>query len=254
MKSINFHAQAAIVTVKTLFKGRFLVFFIPGLVIMLAYIYLTTWGDGYKNLTEKAEDVSYIGGALGWILGGIGDLFSKIFNELYKFLILVLLAPVMTILSENYDAYLTGQKYSFNLIKVINDLVRMIFVVFLALILEFTAYILFYLIISIFVPKFLEPSCYFLITAFFVGFSFYDYSLERYSISTFGSLGFAFKKPLTMVLTGSVFTLIYMIPYVGIPIAPVLTVVYLKIKGIQVHDDGFKEPKIPVEEQKTIES
>lgn len=226
---------------------------------MLGYIYLTTFGSGYKELTKNAADISFVGGALSWILGGIGDLFATLLSETYKFLVLVLLAPVMTILGENFDSYLTGQKYSFNIIKVINDLVRMIFIIIVAIILQFTFYLVFFFILSFFVPKFLEPSCYFLITSFFVGFSFYDYGLERYGVSTFGSLGFAFSKPLTMILTGGVFTLIYMVPYIGIPIAPVLTVmistvVYLKIKGIQVHNNGFVAPKAELVNQETIES
>lgn len=264
MKTFSYHLEAIIATFKTLLKGRFLIFFVPGLAIMLLFLTILSLGSSYNEFTEKAESVSYIGGFLGWLFGGIGDLFSTVLNEIQKFFILVLLSPVMSILSENYDAYLTGQKYKFDIVKLINDIIRAFFVVFIAFILEMSFYLLFFMF-SFLVPDFLEPLCYFLITAFFVGFSFYDYSLERYSVGTFGSLGFAFSKILTMVLTGSIFTLIFMVPYIGIPIAPVLTVmistvVYIKIRGIKVYEDGYVEPvventpELPNEEQKTLEN
>lgn len=264
MKTFSYHLEAIIATFKTLVKGRFVVFFIPGLAIMLLFLTIFSLGGTYNEFTEKASDVSYIGGFLGWLFGGIGSIFSTILNEIQKFFILVLLSPVMSILSENYDAYLTGQKYKFDVVKLINDVIRAVFVVFIAFILEMSCYLLF-TVFSFLVPDALEPACYFLITAFFVGFSFYDYSLERYSIGTFGSLGFAFSKVLTMVLTGSIFSLIFMVPYIGIPIAPVLTVmistvVYIKIRGIKVYEDGYVEPatesqtELPNDDQKTLEN
>jgi CysZ protein len=264
MKTFSYHLEAIIATFKTLIKGRFLVFFVPGLAIMLLFLTIFSLGSTYNEFTEKASDVSYIGGFLGWLFGGIGSIFSTILNEIQKFFILVLLSPVMSILSENYDAYLTGQKYKFDVLKLFNDVLRAVFVVFIALILEMSAYLLFF-VFSFLVPDAIEPVCYFLITAFFVGFSFYDYSLERYSVGTFGSLGFSFTKMLTMVLTGSIFSLIFMVPYIGIPVAPVLTVmistvVYIKIRGIKVYEDGYVEPtaetqsELPNEDQKTLEN
>jgi CysZ protein len=269
MKTFSYHLEAIIATFKTLIKGRFLVFFVPGLAIMLLFLTISSLGSAYNEFTEKASDVSYIGGFIGGIFSWIGDMFGFIFKEIQKFFILVLLSPVMSILSENYDAYLTGQKYKFDVLKLFNDILRAVFVVFIALILEFCLFILlnvFLLLIpDVIQPDFLRPLLLFISASFFVGFSFYDYSLERYSVGTFGSIGFSFSNILTMVLTGSIFTLIFMVPYIGIPIAPVLTVmistvVYIKIRGIKVYEDGYVEPtkesqsELPNEEQKTLEN
>ncbi|MGB0915662.1 MAG: hypothetical protein ACPGVI_06290, partial [Crocinitomicaceae bacterium] len=81
-----------------------------------------------------------------------------------------------------------------------------------------------YWIISWFIGfEILDNIVYFCIAAFFFGFSFYDFALERYEAGVFSSLGFAFSKPLTMILTGGVFLAIYNIPIIGIPAAPVIT-------------------------------
>ena len=95
----------------------------------------------------------------------------------------------------------------------------------------------------------LDPYMYHIIAAFFFGFSFYDFALERYQEGVGSSLYFAFEKPIAMILTGTIFLLIYKIPYVGIPIAPVLaimvsTVVYL-----------YDQKKLPIDNNlKTIEN
>jgi CysZ protein len=65
---------------------------------------------------------------------------------------------------------------------------------------------------------------YYCIASFFFGFAFYDFALERYEKNVISSLGFAFSAPLGMIILGAIFKFIYNIPYVGIPLAPVLVV------------------------------
>ena len=91
--------------------------------------------------------------------------------------------------------------------------------------------------------SFLYDYVFFIIGALFFGFSFYDFALERYETSVFGTLDYAFRNPLTMLLTGGLFMSIYAIPYVGIPLSPVLalmisTIVYLHLtKQIKVQTE-----------------
>ena len=80
---------------------------------------------------------------------------------------------------------------------------------------------------------FLDTIAYILISGFYFGFSFYDYSLERHKQGVFTSLGFAFKNMGTVTLTGLCFLLLFYFPYIGVIVAPVIatmiaTVVYLK--------------------------
>lgn len=254
MKTFSYHLEAIIATFKTLIKGRFLVFLIPGLVIALIFFYLM-----YDSEPDTDES-----GILDSIFVAFDYIKDAILGFLENFIILVILSPVMSILSENYDAYLTGQKYQFDILKLLNDVIRAVFVVFIAMILEFTVLVLLFMF-GLLIPDSLDPYINFITGAFFYGFSFYDYSLERYSENTMSSLWFAFTRPLTMILTGSIFSLIMFVPIVGIALAPVLTVmistvVYIKIRGIKVYEDGYVEPttetqpELPNEEQKTLEN
>lgn len=254
MKTFSYHLEAIIATFKTLLKGRFVVFFVPGLVISLIFFYLM-----YDSEPEVEDS-----GILDSIFSAFDYIKDAILGFLNYFLILVLLSPVMSILSENYDAYLTGQKYQFDFLKLVNDIIRAVFVLFIAMILEFTVLVLVF-IFGFLIPDSLETLISFISASFFYGFSFYDYSLERYSENTMNSLWFAFTRPLSMILTGAIFSLIMLVPIIGIAIAPVLTVmistvVYIKIRGIKVYEDGYVEPvvenspELPNEEQKTLEN
>jgi CysZ protein len=120
--------------------------------------------------------------------------------------------------------------------RIPGDILRMIAVVSIALTLELILSGVWWLITGITGIHFLDGAVYFIIAAFFYGFSFYDYSLERYKIGITGSMNYAFSNALNMFLTGSIFLLLYNIPLVGVIIAPVLTtmlstIVYLNHKS-----------------------
>ncbi len=244
MKTINYHIKGISKTIELLSKGNFLLFFVPGAIITLFFLGVKSITSSIDTATELTSDTSWWNSILEYINSGIHTAF-KIFNivleQLYIFIVLTLLSPFNTFLGEKMDTKLTGQKFSGDFIRFINDFFRMIFVVFIALFLEFLALGL-YWIISFFIDiPLLNEIAYFIISAFFFGFSFYDFALERYEINVMGSIGFAFRNPLTMILTGSIFLFIYKIPLIGIPISPIITlmistVVYLYIrKRLPIH-------------------
>lgn len=250
MKALIHHFHGIRITLSELLQGKFLLFFIPGIIISLVYwitIYYTTSIETPDLIPDTG--VSWLDTATGWIdtgisstVGGIVWVFSVILEQIYIFIIITVLSPFNTALAEKLDSSLTGFKVDFNLVRFINDFIRMIFVVILAITLEFTFIIVYWMVSWILGLDALDPYIYPLMAAFFFGFSFYDFALERYEVGVFGSLGYAFSKPLSMLLTGGIFMLIYHIPYIGIPLAPVLavmisTVVYL-----------YNEGKLPIKE------
>ena len=238
MKTINYHIKGITKTIELLSKGNFLLFFIPGAIITLFFLWLRSFTSSINDAVELASDTSWLDWFYGYINSGVHKAFGildTIFNQLYIFVVLTLLSPFNTFLGEKMDTKLTGQEFSGGFIRFINDFFRMIFVVFIALILEFFTLGIYWIISYFIGSPVIDEIMYFLIAAFFFGFSFYDFALERYEINVMGSLRFAFRNPLTMILTGGIFLLIYNIPLIGIPISPVLTlmistVVYLYIR------------------------
>ena len=88
----------------------------------------------------------------------------------------------------------------------------------IAVTLEISFLIFYYMVSWIFGLGFIDGIMFFIISAFFYGMAFYDFALERDQAGVFGTLGFAFSKPLSMLLTGAIFLIIYSIPVIGIPL------------------------------------
>lgn len=237
--ALALHVTALQATIRPLLQGKFVLFFVPGVIISIGYWFLWYQGQAYREFVQETEQISFIGGAISWILGAIGDVFGFIVDQFYKFLLLVCLSPVMCLLSERFDNHLTGHHFNGGFIRIINDILRAFIVVVLALIMHYffiACWALFSWIISFFIPfmDYLDPIAYFIITSFFIGFSFYDYSMERYQKGVMASFGFGFKHKSYIFLTGALFTSIYYLPFLGIIVAPIVvtmvaTAVYIKV-------------------------
>lgn len=235
MKSFQYHILGITETFKTLSKGKLLIFFLPGAILTLLYISFTAYTSSFTDAVDLTTGYSW----LDWFDSLIKYTFSFLYfiiDQIYIFIVLTVLSPFNTFLGEKFDNQLTGRTIKFDFTRFINEIFRMIFVIILIVFIEIT-FIFFYWLISWIIPDFIDDIVYYIIAAFFFGFSFYDFSLERYEVGVFGSLGYAFSNPLSMIITGTIFLLLYNIPYIGIPISPVLTVmistvVYLNLEKI----------------------
>lgn len=249
MKSFVNHFNGISITLKELFKGNFLLYFIPGVVITLIYLFFQSKTQALEDSIDLATGYSWLDWATSWVDSGISKAFSLlgfIFEQIYIFVIITVLSPFNTSLGEKFDSKLTGNKFDTNVIRFINDFLRMIFIVIIAVVLEFTFIIMYWLLSWTFGLDVLDPFMYHIIAAFFFGFSFYDFSLERYEQGVGSSMYYAFEKPLTMILTGTIFLLVFKIPLIGIPLAPVLaimisTVVYLFDQKKLTNDNNLKK-------------
>ncbi|PHR30288.1 MAG: hypothetical protein COA38_10655 [Fluviicola sp.] len=220
MKAINYHIKGIITSLEQLFKGKYLIYFLPGLILTGIFLYFRS------RFTEIDLTTGYWW--LSWFDSGVSKALSIVdflFEQLYIFIVLTVLSPFFTALGEKYDRELTGKVTEGGILRFINDMIRMIFVVILSLFLEFIFLVIYWLISKIFgFSEMVDTIIYFSIASFFFGFAFYDFALERYEKGVFSSLGFAFSAPIGMIIIGAIFQWLYMIPYIGIPVAPVLVV------------------------------
>ncbi len=244
MKPINYHIKGVIETFKAFAAGKFLIYFIPGAVITIIYLYLIGVTRGYQDAIDLNTGYSWVDWATGYVKEGIDWGFSGLYGlleYLYAFIILTALSPFNTSLAEKFDNSLTGKEFEFNLLRLINDFIRMIFIVILAILLEFCFMIIYWMLSWIFGLDAIDPIVEFIIASFFFGFSFYDFALERYEKGVGSSLHYAFSNPLLMILTGAIFLGIYQIPVVGIPISVVLAVMISTVAYL------YSEKKLPKE-------
>ncbi len=234
IQALKYHWESSIQVFTTLKTGKFLLYFLPGLVIGAIYLVFYFQIHELLERSNSTEDQSWIGSAFSWITSQAFGILDILVFEFYKFFILVILSPVNNILSEKYDTHLTGKAFSFSFLRLVNDFIRMIFLVAAALFLEYLFLVIWWFL-SWVLPDFIGETLFFFISAFFLGFSFYDYSLERYQLGFFRSWNFGFTKLSYVLVTGTLFSLIFKIPYLGVIISPVLitmiaTGVFIKLQ------------------------
>lgn len=234
MNAINDHFFALKLSVLQLAKGKIWLYIIPPVAVALFFYSIFSFFHSISEGAEVAEKLPWVG---EYVTTGVQKTIGFmvwITDEFYKFFILTLLSPINCLLSEKVDNEVTGAKFDGGIARVMKDIVRAIFLLFFTLMLNFLVMFIWYILAWIFNFHVLDNIIYFVIGAFFIGFSFYDFSLERYGVGFFGTVEFGFERMLYMLLTGSVFSLIYLIPVVGLILAPFLvtilsTIVYTKM-------------------------
>lgn len=234
MKSIQNHIYSIQKTFETLSKGKLLLFFLPGLIAGIVFFSIIGVAEGVRDEASGVKDWWLVGGFLGSAVDWIINLFNAVIIFILQFVLLTLLSPFNSALSEKFETEITGKEFKSSIVQFLNDMLRAIFIAILAILMEIASILLVFMF-SWAIPDILENVLYFLIAAFFFGLAFYDYSLERHGVTTIGSIGFAFSHMGHVLLTGSIFSAIFAIPYIGMILAPVLatliaTGAYVKLK------------------------
>lgn len=209
--------------VEMLFKGKYLKFFIASLVAGAIYLYLhdvlNTWERTGTEELQGAESESYVEIASDWM-----TTFMRTFLlEGSKFLLLIVLTPFLTVLSQRVDEDMSKQDFGSSFLAVIKQFFRCILIIIVALLAEYLGLALWWLISNI-LPfgSELDPYVGGAIGAIFIGFTFFDYSLERRDFGITASWRFGKQHWLIFVAVGLLFNLLLMIPYFGVFVAPVI--------------------------------
>lgn len=245
--SLLFHWHGIRITLQQLLQGRFLIYFLPGIILTAAFYIFQLYLEKLQYSYLMESEFSWLDWIYSWINAGTTTVFTvleAVFMQVFIFTVLTLFSPFNTHLSERLDAELTGQEFDHSWARFFNDFIRMLFVVILALMAQLAFLVAYWSVAWIVGSDLLNSIVYFTFAAFFFGFSFYDFSLERYGKGMFETFNYSFSNPLKTVLTGSIFLLIYKVPYIGIPLAPVLAVMISTI--VYLYDTG-KLPAIPTD-------
>ncbi|MDZ4824006.1 MAG: EI24 domain-containing protein [Flavobacteriales bacterium] len=150
--------------------------------------------------------------------------------KLGKYLVLMVMSPIMALLSERTDKILTGENYPFDGPQFVRDVLRGVLLALRNIFMELFSIIALWMIetVIIFVmpplalllaPVFLILS--FAIGAYFFGFSTIDYTNERQRLKIGESVKSIRSMKGVAVGNGAMFSLFFMIPFVGTTIATV---------------------------------
>lgn len=193
-------------------------FLIPGALITLSYLFFQ-WIFGWLDPTDSLPADA------GWwsrLMHTIEESGKWIVHSFYQFIMITILSPVMAILAERADNFLSGAKFDGGLTRILKDLLRTIMIVTTAFFFFFIIYLVWNMFAWIVGLGFLTPYIMFLVNAFFIGFAYMDYALERYQYSIGKSWQYGVKNSWVMLGLGALFSAIFYIPYLGALAAPFL--------------------------------
>lgn len=205
-------------------------YFLPGIISMFlfgGFIYLGEYLS--LNLASALENFFKL-----QEYGSILYIFIKIlvwictvffYYLVYKSLLLVIISPILSYISERVETHLTGKKFDFTFKDNLRFLIRGIDIGLKSFFKQMVGTCVVMLLGFIFPINLSIPLLIFIIQGYFTGFSFMDYTLERYNLSPKESLDFLKKQRVYAALCGGIFTLLFFIPVVGIFIAPLITCV-----------------------------
>ncbi len=197
---------------------------------------LTRWLVQYYPFEVGKGIVQALAGVLAVLVVGV------IVLLLFRYLVMVLVAPFMSLLSEKIETQLTGKTGPpFSLAGFMGDLVRGIRIalrniwweLFLTLVV---------VIAGLFVPvigQIGSAVIIFFIQAYYAGFGNMDYTLERRRYTVAQSKAFVRANRGLAIGNGTIFLLLLMIPVAGLFLAPALGT---GAATLTLQDNGEKQP------------
>lgn len=207
-------------------------FFLPAIFNFIAFL-LTAWlawqysGDFVSYLREQSgltEPETMLWRVVQFILAIIIRLIMLLlYLKMYRYIILILFAPLLAYVSEKVQEILSGENTSFSLSRLINDSLRGMAIAFRNFLLEIAvtiAIIVAGFIVSIASP--LIPVLIFLVESYFYGFSMIDYRNEYVGMSFRESNKFIWEHKGLALSNGIVFNFLLLIPVLGVLFAPTL--------------------------------
>lgn len=205
-------------------------YFFPGIIGIVLFMFFVGIGDFISvNLTDFLENFFQL-----YKHHSVISIFIKIliwlcsilfYYLIYKSLLLVILSPILGYVSERVETHLTGKKYNFTMKDNISFIIRSIDIGLRSFIKQMIGTCIIMLLGFIFPINLSIPFLIFILQGYFTGFSFMDYTLERYRLSSSESMNFLKKQRVCSAISGIIFTLLFLIPFFGIFIAPLVTCV-----------------------------
>lgn len=210
-------------------KGLWWAFLIPLAMNILLFIGGYTFIESVtKNLQDwivgivgLKESTFFLSGLLTGVLGGVVWLLLKVmFFFMFAFwggyITLILLSPLFAYLSERTEEIISGKKYPFNPDQFMRDIVRGILISFRNLFIQTGWMILFFILGFIPVVGWFGALVLFIISAYFYGFAFIDYTSERRKMKIRDSVQFVRSNKWLAIANGTIFSLFLILPFCGV--------------------------------------
>ena len=179
-------------------------------------IELIDYVKGFVESWSLIKDSEFWSGAVSVVVGFfIEILFFLAFAYLGGYIVLIIMSPLLSYISERTEQILTGNDYGFNLGNLVKDTIRGIIMAVRNMLIEIGFLILAFIVGFIPVIGWISAIFLFFISAYFYGFSFIDYYNERQRLSIKESAALVKKHKGIAISNGGVFALSLLIPFCG---------------------------------------
>lgn len=183
-----------------------------------------------KNIPDSGSWLSFLKpfltGYFSFILAFVLKLiFWLVSGTLVKYIVLMLLSPLFSLLSEATEEKLAGNRYPFNIVQLLKDILRGVGISLRNMLFEYLIMAGCFVLTIFFPPLGLitVPFLYF-VSCYFTGFTMLDYNFERHKMSISQSIQFTrSNKGLTCGI-GMAYSLLMLLPFAGFMFGPVIAV------------------------------
>lgn len=234
---------------RLLFSARFAWFLLFPLVALLLLFVAGMWVTGYVGSSLHAlfadrlavwlADIAWLGWLndaaawLVWIL--VRVVYFYLFAMFGGYLLLIVLSPVYSWLSERAEMHLSGRTYPFGFGRFLRDLLRGMGITLRNLLLQTGVSILLFFFSFVPLVGWLSPFLLLLASAYFYGFSFLDYAIERRRLNVRDSVRYVNRHAAEATGVGLVFALALMIPFLNLFVCAFLSLAAVIAGAVVVH-------------------
>lgn len=203
---------------------------------------LAEWATGEINQWWAQDSWSFFGAqflisVLNFALYSVIFIFLFLaFSFMGGYIILIILTPLLTYLSEHVDAILRGEQYKFSWKQFLKDASRGLRITLRNFLMELFFVVALFIMSFIPVVGLFSTPLLFLISSYYYGASFMDFTFERKKLSVTESIRYTRQNKSLTVACGAPFALIMMVPFLGVKLASFVSVISTISSTIALYD------------------
>tara|TARA_B110000305_G_C19328672_1_gene582806 strand:+ start:54 stop:938 length:885 start_codon:yes stop_codon:yes gene_type:complete len=204
--------------VKFIKEYRLWVYFLFPIIIFFSIYYLGFTFEDLKKEYKAGEDEGMIKKVWYFFVSAFFLMMSYVIFNFMRYIIIIMISPVLSIVSEKVEKIITGNKYKFNLKQLVKDIKRTINLAIRNIFFEFgivyglalILYIIFWIVPA---PegtaKFISVQFAMIIAFYYYGFGFIDFMNERRRLTIKESVKFVKKHKGFAIALGLFFSLLF---------------------------------------------
>lgn len=218
------------------------------------------WAAGYLQIPVEGDDAGWWSDVKTWLNGARESAVAWILRLAVgyllfianKYIVLVLLSPLLAYASERTEEVLTGREFPFSWVQLMKDALRGALIAMRNGMLELVITIGVW-VLTLFVPLLTPFSVIglFFVSAYFYGFSMFDYVFERRRMRIGESVRAVNSRLGLVIANGTVFSLVMKIPLIGLMFAPVMAAIGAVIATVKKERGSIIEGR-PWTQQPTL--